>query len=240
MGLVFAAPAAAEMHVWWSGPRNVQQVALTFDDVPLEPYTTQVLAILKRYDIKATFFVIGKHARQSPGVVEQILKAGHQVANHTESHLNLAQKDIKTIRAEILGLQKYMEERFGVIPAFFRPPHGAISFEVMATVHSAGMDVALWDVDPQDWNEPGSLNITRRVANQVQPGSILLLHTLNTQIVECLPVLIEYLKLENYSFATLAAMTGKPAYRNSSEAVTADGLMTSDTGATLRTADKDI
>jgi len=202
---------------YWNGSRDVRQVALTFDDAPTQPYTGQILGILKKYNIKATFFVVGLHTRKWPELVKQMIADGHDIANHTEGHVSLSSVNKKIVKEQVWGLQDHLEKTFGVRPRFFRPPHGAVNYVTLKGIEEAGMDLVFWDVDPQDWDSPGVLNIARRVANQVKPGSILLLHTLNPQSVETLPILIEYLKLDKFKIVPLSTLLGRSPYINTAE-----------------------
>lgn len=182
------------------------------DDAPFEPHTTAILNILDRYRIRTTFFVVGKHARSWPKSLKAILAKGHEIGNHTEMHLPLTTLDPKAAKMEIFSLQAHLQTTCGVRPRFFRPPEGKVNFESLRMINEAGMDLIFWDVDPQDWSSPGMIGIATNVAHHVQPGSIILFHTVNPQSVETLPVLIEYLKAENYKFVTLSELLGRSPY----------------------------
>ena len=163
--------------------------------------------------MRATFFVVGKHARTWPKSVKSILDKGHEIGNHTEMHRPLAGLDKKIIRTEILSLQSYLQATYGILPRFFRPPQGLISYESLLTIDEAGMDLVFWDVDPQDWTSPGMVHIARNIADHVRPGSIILLHTMNPETVETLPILLEYLKQDGYTAVPLSVLLDRPAYQ---------------------------
>lgn len=201
------------MRTFWHGPREERAVSLTFDDAPFEPHTSAILRTLDTYHIRATFFIVGKHARTWPRALNAILANGHEVGNHTEMHRPLTGLKKSVIETEILSLQAYLETSRGIRPRFFRPPEGKINLETLAILEDAGMDLVFWDVDPKDWMPKGFFPIARNIADRVRPGSILLLHTLSPQTLDMLPVLIEYLKTANYQIVPLSELLGRPAYQ---------------------------
>ena len=157
--------------------------------------------------------MVGKHARNWPASVTEILDKGHEIGNHTEMHRPLSGLDKKIIRTEILSLQSHLQTTYGIIPRFFRPPQGLVSYETLLTIDEAGMDLVFWDVDPQDWTSPGMIHIARNIADHVRPGSIILLHTLTSETVETLPILLEYLKQDGYRIVPLSTLLGRTAYQ---------------------------
>lgn len=188
-------------------------MSLTFDDAPFEPHTSAILQTLDTYRIRATFFIVGKHARTWPRTLNAILANGHEIGNHTEMHRPLAGLDKSVIETEILSLQAWLEKTRGLRPGFFRPPEGKIDAATLAVLEEARLDLVFWDVDPMDWMPKGFLPIALNVAGRVQPGSILLLHMLNPQTLETLPVIIDYLKTAGFAIVPLSELLGWPAYR---------------------------
>lgn len=212
--------SSAELKTFWHGTRQTREIALTFDDAPFEPHTSAILKILERYKVRAAFFIVGKHARLWPDTVKTIIDKGHEVGNHTEMHRPLAGLEKRVVKTEILSLQAYLQSRYGILPRFFRPPQGMISAEALLTIDEAGMDLVFWDVDPQDWAKPGMMNIARNIADHIRPGSIVLLHTLNPQTVETLPVLLEYLQKDGYRMALLSDLLDRSAYQPAPDTAT--------------------
>jgi peptidoglycan-N-acetylglucosamine deacetylase len=160
-------------------PLEARAVALTFDDGPSPEYTPRILAILQRFRVRATFFLVGYLAEQYPQLVLSELRAGMTVGNHTYNHPEVppfGDLPSQLLAAEIdLGAKPL--QRLGVEPRLFRPPGGSFSPQLIAAAEARGERVVLWSVDPRDW-QPGvsSAQVTRSVLTAVRPGSIVILH----------------------------------------------------------------
>jgi peptidoglycan-N-acetylglucosamine deacetylase len=153
-------------------------VALTFDDGPSPKYTAQVLGILDRHDVKATFCVVGASARAYPELVKEIADRGHTLCDHTITHdLQLADRTEKQIRREIGGTLDHIRAAVpdATVP-FYRAPGGNFSANVIAIAASYEQQPLGWSVDPRDWTDAGTEEIRTAVADQAVPGSIVLLH----------------------------------------------------------------
>ena len=173
-------------------------VYLTFDDGPDASWTPRVLDVLDRYDIRATFFMLGHQAGTTPDLVDQVRTAGHSVGNHSVSHASLPKLSDNRLRHEIDD---------GVRSRCFRPPYGATSARVRSAIAGAGMRQILWDVDPRDWTRPGASVIADAVVKHVHDGAIVLLHDGGgdrSQTVEALPQIVERLRARGYSFGALS------------------------------------
>jgi peptidoglycan/xylan/chitin deacetylase (PgdA/CDA1 family) len=160
-------------------PTIPRAVALTFDDGPSPTYTRKVLSILRRFHASATFFVIGIRACQYPSLVRQEVGAGMAVGNHSWDHPNsppFARLGAARISSEIRRAGQCLQS-LGTTPAFFRPPGGSFSPEVISAAKDMGERVVLWDVDPRDWS-PGRTwrQIVRNVLQEVHAGAIVDLH----------------------------------------------------------------
>jgi peptidoglycan/xylan/chitin deacetylase (PgdA/CDA1 family) len=154
-------------------------VALTFDDGPSPTYTRKILSILHRLHAPATFFVIGIRARQYPSLVREEVGAGMAVGNHSWDHPNspaFARLGAARIGSEVRQADHCLRS-MGTTPAFFRPPGGSFSPEVIGAAKDMDERVVLWDVDPRDW-APGRTwrQIVRSVLGAVHPGAIVDLH----------------------------------------------------------------
>ena len=152
-------------------------VALTFDDGPF-PYTSQVLDLLARYHIKATFCVIGRQVAANAELIKRIVAEGHTLCDHTWSHdLNLRNRSADQIRAE---MQKTIDAIHAVVPGvpvkYFREPGGMWSAQTVSIAASLGMASIHWAVDPSDWTRPPIQVIINRVLSHTGPGSIVLMH----------------------------------------------------------------
>lgn len=186
-------------------------IALTFDDGP-SPYTAQVLDILDRYQVKATFFVIGQNVERHPDLARRIVAEGHVIGNHTYSHpLWGAVETPGRMAHELDAAAAVIQETTGVTPTLFRPPHGWRSPWMISLAHRKGYQVVTWSISPDDWRQPPPEVIVRRVVSRARPGAIILLHDgLETQqnppvqnTVEALPRIIETLQAQGYRFVTI-------------------------------------
>lgn len=195
---------------------NEKVVALTFDDGPNPPYTNQILDILKKYGIKATFFVVGQRVEQFPNVVKQIYHAGHEVGNHTWSHCVLVCKSYKFIRNEINSTDQLIREIGYQGPIPFRSPKGMKFIALPKVLNETKRDNILFDVVGWDWSCPGVENIIKNVLGSVHPGSIILLHDGNgdnnyeitdrSQTVAATEIIIQRLQAKGYKFVTVSEL----------------------------------
>ncbi|HET6498992.1 MAG TPA: polysaccharide deacetylase family protein [Coriobacteriia bacterium] len=190
----------------WVPDSSTRVVALTFDDGPWPGQTDRVLDILAEHDVRATFFVVGRLVERHPGIARRIVEDGHLIGNHTQSHAILTSHDGAGIRREIAEGTRSIREVTGVTPQWFRPPGGRMNPTVLSETERMGMDLVLWDVDPQDWRRPDADRMLTVLLSGIRPGSIVLLHDGGgdrSQTVAVLPRLIEELKARGYLFVTL-------------------------------------
>lgn len=179
--------------------------ALTFDDGP-SIYTPEILKILDRYGIKATFFMIGKHVQKYPEIARLVAEKGHTIGNHSYSHPALGKLPWDSIKREVRLASEIITAFTGIRPHWFRPPMRSLSYTLFQAISDEGMTLILWDVDPFDWKNPSSSVIYERVVNSVSPGAVILLHDgggNRSQTVDALPQIIETLHQKGYVFVPL-------------------------------------
>jgi peptidoglycan/xylan/chitin deacetylase (PgdA/CDA1 family) len=157
------------------------QMALTYDDGPNDPYTLHLLDVLAKHNARATFFLIGKYVRQRPEIVRAIAAAGHEIGNHTESHPNLIFASAKKLRQELQNCNKALEDALGKKVTLFRPPFGGRRPNVLRTARAMGLLPVMWSVSSYDWSAESSEVIIGKVARQLEShrkpqGEIILLH----------------------------------------------------------------
>jgi len=131
--------------------RDPNQIALTFDDGPNDPYTQQLLDILAEHQVKATFFMIGRFVRHRPGIVRAVQAAGHLIGNHTMTHPWLALETPARVRQELADCNAALEDVLGEKVTYFRPPHGARNRNVLRTAEEFGLTPVMWNVMGYDW-----------------------------------------------------------------------------------------
>jgi peptidoglycan-N-acetylglucosamine deacetylase len=176
------------------GPRDRQEIALTFDDGPDPVFTRQVLGILDRYGVRATFFCVGLHVEALPDEVRRIRDAGHALGNHTWSHPFLPDLTARQFRLQIERTAEAIGRTAGGAPGLFRPPYGSRTPETVGELLTDGPGLALWDVDSWDWARPGPEKITSTVLDHALPGSMILMHDGGgdrRETVKALPAVIE-------------------------------------------------
>ncbi|HKF92181.1 MAG TPA: polysaccharide deacetylase family protein [Acidimicrobiia bacterium] len=156
------------------GPRDVDAVALTFDDGP-GTVTPAILTILRDRGARATFNVLGARVRHGAPLVRRAVADGHELGVHGWRHRDLSRDPVRAW-AEISRASATIRAVSGVVPRVFRPPLGATSHLLALAARAAGLVTVTWDVDPRDFSEPGAETIRERVAAGVRPGSIVLLH----------------------------------------------------------------
>ena len=181
-------------------------VALTFDDGPSASWTPYVLEILRSRGVRATFCMVGTAVEKAPEVAAQVVAAGHQVCNHTQSHdLGLAEADQARVDAEVQGGRATMLAAGLPEPPFYRPPGGNLSDPVIATARAQGERVLMWKVDTRDWSRSATVeSVLANLRSQVEPGAIVLLHDAGGSnrftSLAVLAGLIDELRAQGYDF----------------------------------------
>jgi len=158
----------------WRGPRNRRALALTFDDGPSES-TPRVLELLQRHEVKATFFLCGHHVRRLPHVACQIVRAGHEIGNHTDTHEALYLRSPSFILDQIARAQVSIHEVTGLAPRLFRAPFGARWFGLRDALRQLGLTAVMWTDVARDWVLDGAA-VARRLEPRAAPGAILCFH----------------------------------------------------------------
>lgn len=181
-------------------------VALTFDDGPWGTSTRQVLQILKEEDVKATFFVLGKHALMYPDVIADIVKAGHAVGNHSWSH-PYQPVDPEVAKQEIENTSALIAKQSQAQTRLFRPPGGNLTTGLVDYAKSKNYAIIMWSVDTHDTRpNTTAADIVERTLKEVKPGSIILLHDGGGDRAttrKALPTLIRRLRQKGYRFVTV-------------------------------------
>ena len=169
---VLAVPLGTLTHV------HVQSdiAALTFDDGPNPESTPRVLSVLARHNAKATFFLVGKAIRSHPDIVAQIIKAGHEIGNHSFSHPDFTRLSARQRMREIKECDYALAPFSTNGRALFRPPMGFQTLPSRLSAFLARKTVVTWDVAPGDWKTHDAQRISTYLSERVSPGSIVLLH----------------------------------------------------------------
>lgn len=196
--------ARAEAGIVRYGDRRSNMVALTFDDGPHPAYTAHELAILDRYGVKATFFVVGTMAQKYPDSVRAIHDAGHVVGNHTWDHpTHLGGLPDIRIKAELAGCSSVLFSILGEYPSYCRPPGCSVNSDVVLCAADEGMKVVLYTVNSGDYTYPGKNVILGKILSKVRGGDIILMHDGVNQTIDILPKLIETLQSRGFELVTI-------------------------------------
>lgn len=173
-------------------------IALTFDDGPNDVYTPQLLDVLAKHDVKATFFVMGAYVDEYPEVARRIVEEGHIIANHTYSHPDLSTSTDEEVLLQFEWAQESIEDATGIIPDMYRLPFGAGGKRVIDLM--SDMTSILWNIDSYDW-EIGDVDVIyETIMNQLQHHSLLLMHDTHQATPDTIDRLIPILKEQGYSF----------------------------------------
>lgn len=164
--------------IYRKGSGEKPWVALTFDDGPSPLYTPRILQLLEAYDVPATFFMVGAHVEEYPDIAAAVVAAGHEVGNHTYTHINVPTASTQRLYEELLGTTAVILEKTGAYPEYIRPPRGLYDGRFRRMAALLGQKIVLWNRSSLDWRGNGisSQAIVRRIVDQVKPGDILLFH----------------------------------------------------------------
>ncbi len=207
------------------------QVALTFDDGPVEGTTPKLLDILRQHQVPATFFVLGKNAIKNPELMKRIRDDGHEIGNHTWDH-----STAWYLKAdEQIGRSNQAIGETGSLPRFFRPPYGAMGNSnkwLAGKIASKwSMETIYWSVDPQEFRKSASDDeVIRDVVSNIHDGAVVLMHDIHLRTIRTVPEIIHNLKRQKVEFLTLSALKAVskgehiPAHRGTVRLPTTSGL----------------
>ena len=189
-------------HALWRIDRQRKVVYLTFDDGPIPEATPFILDTLDRFDVKATFFMVGDNAVKYPHLLEEVKIRGHRIGNHTFNHLSGARHAVWTYLANI---KKAAE----VLPPtnLFRPPHGWIGMAQYRVLRYLGIKIVMWDVVTRDYSKLLTAeDVIQNVKRYARNGSIITFHdSLKSidKLKHALPESIRWLKEQGYEFSVI-------------------------------------
>ena len=186
--------------------RDQKMLSISFDAAWGNEDTQQLIDILGKYQIKATFFVVGDWVDKYPESVLALHEAGHEIMNHSNTHAHMSQLSREEIVADVEACNDKIEAVTGVRPTLIRPPYGEYDNNVISAIRSIGMEPIQWDVDSLDWKEIPADEICQRVVSRVGPGSIVLFHNAAIHTPEALPGIIEALLQEGYTFVPISQL----------------------------------
>ena len=184
--------------------RDQKVCSISFDAAWGADNTQKILDVLAKYNVKATFFVVGNWATQYPDTAQAIVDAGHEVMNHSNAHDHFNSLSAEQIIADVTACNEKIEAITGICPTLIRCPFGEYDDHVIAAIRSMGMEPIQWDVDSLDWKGISADEITKRVTGKVQCGSIILFHNAGEHTPEALPAILDYLLGEGYTLVPIS------------------------------------
>lgn len=203
---VVGASAAARQLPIYCVQKDYKVLSISFDAAWGNEDTQQLIDILAKYKVKATFFVVGAWVDKYPESVKALHDAGHEVMGHSNTHAHFNSLSADEIITDLDACNDKIEAVTGVRPTLFRCPYGEYDDHVINAVRSLGLEPIQWDVDSLDWKELSAAEITERVTSKVQPGSIVLFHNAALHTPEALPGVIEALLQDGYTFVPISQL----------------------------------
>ncbi|RYG41901.1 polysaccharide deacetylase family protein, partial [bacterium] len=192
-----------EKFVLRRGVGTAKRITLTFDDGPHPAYTPKLLDMLKAKGVKASFFVIGHMADKYPDLVKRASREGHEIANHTYSHVTLTKIPPPEVEVEYQANNDVILRLTGKAARYCRPPGGDHNNEVLRRAGALGLTTVLWTDDPGDYNNPSDGILFGRETKALSPGGIVLLHDGSRTTLDTLEAFIDAARAEGYEFVSL-------------------------------------
>jgi peptidoglycan/xylan/chitin deacetylase (PgdA/CDA1 family) len=196
--------------ILWHGNTDIPEVALTFDDGPNSHATPMILDILKKRNVKATFFVLGKFIDKNSAILKREADEGHVIGNHTFSHVKGTVTDIAKIDEELLKTDNLILKYTSKNVDYFRPPFGFENWRFLNESELFNYTVVLWSLDVGDWSGTKTeKDITSRIFKRTKNGTIILLHDgglSREAVINSLPAVIAGLRKKGFKFVTIDQM----------------------------------
>jgi len=195
-------------NVFYRKNTTKKEIALSFDDWASEERTKEILDILDKYNIQCTFFLIGKGVEKNPQLARLIVDRGHEVASHSYNHVDVTAMTPEELQEDVLKAHQALTYALQEAPLlYFRPNQGVMNEESAKIIAATGVkSIAMYDIASFDWNlDYTAQDIYNRVISRVAPGKVVVMHILDgTKTVEALPLIIEQLQQQGYSFAKMS------------------------------------
>ena len=194
--------------VFYQHKNSSKKIALTFDDGPHPTQTAEILDLLKEYDVKATFFVVGNFIKDNPDLIKEMVKEGHIVGNHTLTHPDMSGiSSMEDFKKQLGGVENLYKETTGEsMTKFYRPPQGIYSTTNLSMAKELGYKTFFWSLAYVDWyqdNQPDPQEAIDKLTKRIHPGAIVLLHSTSSTNAQILDELLSKWEEMGYSFHSL-------------------------------------
>lgn len=183
---------------------NKPMIALTFDDGPTKKYTPIILDTLKENNASATFFILGSKAESEPEILQRMVLEGNEIGNHTFSHKQLTTLSKERIEEEITHTQESIFKVTNKYPQIIRPPYGSKNDLVFQCADDK--KIVTWTIDTEDWRSKNAETVVKKVLNEVEDGSIILMHDMYASTAEAAVILIPELQEKGYQLVTISEL----------------------------------
>jgi polysaccharide deacetylase family sporulation protein PdaB len=191
---------------------TANKIALTFDDGPHPRYTHEILDILAEYDIRATFFFVGENVINYPDTARAVAEAGHEIGNHTHTHVCPDQINRgEILKKELERCEEAIQQVTDTSPKLFRPPQGNWNDELYTLARQREYELILWNIDTLDWAHTPAEEIYNHVIERARSGDIILMHDYHSKLcttTEALRMIIPALIERGFHFVTVSELLG--------------------------------
>lgn len=218
IGYVYSKKENANMPIYKVDTKD-NKLALSFDVAWGSNNIDEILFILDKYNIKATFFLVGSWVDDNEKLVSKIYEKGHEIGNHSNTHANTKELSKENIVEEIQLTSEKIEKITGDKPTLYRPPFGDVDNKTLEVCESLGYKIIKWDVDSMDWKEIGPNHVIERVMKSAEPGSIVLFHSNINNVEDYLDSIIFNLKKYRYEMVKVSDLVHKDNYMIDSNGV---------------------
>jgi peptidoglycan-N-acetylglucosamine deacetylase len=199
-------------HAIYGVDTKEKKVAISFDAAWGAEKTPQILDLMKKYNIKTTFFLVGFWVDKHPDMVKRIVAEGHEIGNHSSTHPDFRKIPKEKMIEELKITNDKIKALIGKDTTLFRPPFGEYNNNVIETSNSEGYQVIKWSVDSLDWKDLSPGQMYKRVAEDIEPGDIVLFHNNGKYTVEALPDIIEKIQKDGFKIVPISEVLYKDNY----------------------------
>lgn len=192
---------------------GTKEIAISFDDGPAASYTKEILKVLKKENVKATFFCIGKHIAGNEEILKQVYTEGHLIGNHSYSHhFWFDIFSAKKMKTDLAQMDEEVQRVIGVKPKLFRPPYGVTNPNVKKAIINGGYTPVGWSVRSMDTVIKEERKLIAKINKAIEPGAVFLFHDTSKTTLNVLPHFIQEVKKRGYQVSPLDKLLHLTAY----------------------------
>lgn len=212
-GVVSVGAKQKELPIYCVDKGDEKVISISFDAAWGNEDTNELISILEKYNVKATFFVVGEWADKYPDSVKALSNAGHEVMNHSNTHPHMTELNHENVIKEITECNNKIEAITGIKPILLRVPYGDYNNDVIKTVNECSCYPIQWSIDSLDWKDISADEICNRVIKKAHPGGIVLFHNAAKNTPEALPRILEKLQSDGYNIIPISQLIYANEYK---------------------------